>query len=80
MNLQQWTDEARQALEIDVEPDLRTILDTARDVAHAVERPAAPVTAFLIGYAAAARGGSLADIADVDAVIRSLVPPTSDDE
>jgi hypothetical protein len=29
----------------------RAILDLARDVAHQVDRPAAPVTAFLLGYA-----------------------------
>ena len=27
------------------------MLDVARDVAHAVERPAAPVTAYLLGVA-----------------------------
>ncbi|UYM07610.1 DUF6457 domain-containing protein [Solicola gregarius] len=80
MNLQQWTDEVRAALDIEVEPDLRAILDTARDVAHGVERPAAPVTAFLIGYAAGVRGGSVRDIEDVDAAVRNLVPtPPADD-
>lgn len=78
MNLQQWTDEVREALEIEVEPDLRAILDTARDVAHAVERPAAPVTAFLIGYAAGVRGGSVRDIEDVEAAVRDLVPAVPD--
>ncbi|HEY3906071.1 MAG TPA: DUF6457 domain-containing protein [Streptosporangiaceae bacterium] len=29
----------------------RAILDLARDAAHQVDRPAAPVTAFLLGYA-----------------------------
>jgi hypothetical protein len=32
----------------------RAILDLVRDVAHQVDRPAAPVTAFLLGYAVAA--------------------------
>lgn len=31
--------------------DARAILDVARDVAHNVDRPAAPVTAYLIGVA-----------------------------
>jgi hypothetical protein len=31
--------------------DTRTILDVARDVAHNVDRPSAPVTAYLIGVA-----------------------------
>ena len=31
--------------------DARAILDMTRDVAHNVDRPAAPVTAYLIGVA-----------------------------
>jgi Domain of unknown function (DUF6457) len=31
--------------------DARTILDMARDVAHGVDRPAAPLTAYLLGLA-----------------------------
>ncbi len=31
--------------------DARVILDVAREVAHNVDRPAAPVTAYLIGVA-----------------------------
>jgi len=31
--------------------DERVVLDLARDVAHQVDRPAAPVTAFLLGVA-----------------------------
>lgn len=72
MNVQQWSDQVCEALGIEIEPDLRAILDTARDVAHTIERPAAPVTAFLVGYAAARRGGSAADVAEVDAVVRGL--------
>jgi hypothetical protein len=30
----------------------RLVLDVARDVAHQVERPAAPLTAFMLGMAA----------------------------
>jgi hypothetical protein len=33
--------------------DIRVILDVARDVAHAVDRPAAPLTAYLLGLAVA---------------------------
>ena len=38
--------------------DLATVLDLARDAAHSVARPAAPLTTFLVGYAAARAGGS----------------------
>ncbi|HEY2950450.1 MAG TPA: DUF6457 domain-containing protein [Micromonosporaceae bacterium] len=31
--------------------DVRRVLDLARDVAHAVERPAAPIAAYLLGLA-----------------------------
>ncbi len=34
-----------------------SLLDLARDAAHGVARPAAPLTTFLVGYAAA-QGGS----------------------
>lgn len=40
--------------ELGVDPtvvDQRVILDLARDVAHQVDRPAAPLTAFLLGVA-----------------------------
>jgi Domain of unknown function (DUF6457) len=33
--------------------DTRLILDMARDVAHGVDRPAAPLTAYLLGLAVA---------------------------
>lgn len=59
MMLIDWTRQLAEALEVDDELadlDLDAILDLARDAAHAVERPAAPVTTFLVGYAAARRG------------------------
>jgi molybdopterin-guanine dinucleotide biosynthesis protein A len=50
--LQSWTEAACAELGIDpAAADARTILDLARDVAHQVERPAAPLTAFLLGLA-----------------------------
>jgi Domain of unknown function (DUF6457) len=52
MSLQSWTAAACSELGIDeAAVDVRMILDLARDAAHAVERPAAPVTAFLLGLA-----------------------------
>jgi len=42
--------------------DTRAILDVAREVAHHVDRPAAPVTAYLIGVAVG-RGMSVRDAA-----------------
>jgi hypothetical protein len=43
--------------------DVRTVLDVAREVAHKVDRPAAPVTAYLLGMAVG-RGQSPAAAAE----------------
>ena len=46
--------------ELGVDPRLvatTTLLDAVGDVAHNVNRPAAPLSAFVIGLAAAANGG-----------------------
>lgn len=51
-SLERWITAASADLGLDARPaDARTILDLARDVAHNVDRPAAPVTAYLIGMA-----------------------------
>ena len=39
-----------------------TLLDVARDVAHNVARPAAPLSTYLVGLAAARSGGTAADV------------------
>ena len=58
-------------LEIDADlVDL--VLDLARDAAHAVDRPAAPLTTFLVGYAAALRGGGTDAVAECAAIARQL--------
>lgn len=48
--LDDWTDAVRQALGLDPF-DTDIVLDLARDVAHGVRRPAAPLTAYLLGVA-----------------------------
>ncbi len=58
-----WT--AAVCAELGLDPaaaDLRAILDVARDAAHSVARPAAPLTAFLLGLAVG-RGAALPDAA-----------------
>jgi hypothetical protein len=42
--------------------DVEQVLDLAADAAHAVQRPAAPVTTFVAGLAAGRAGGSAAAI------------------
>lgn len=64
MSLQDWMDELCEELGVvDTEVDMSALLDLARDAAHNVERPAAPLTTFIVGYAAAMRGGTEKDIA-----------------
>lgn len=64
MSLTSWSQQLSDALGLDLEVEVDPILDLARDAAHQVERPAAPLTTFLVGYAAGMRGGSDDDIAD----------------
>jgi hypothetical protein len=52
VNLHDWIDELSDVLEVDTELDEGLVLDLARTAAHNVARPAAPITTFLLGYAA----------------------------
>jgi hypothetical protein len=55
--LESWTEAACAELGIDpAVMDTRMVLDVARDTAHQVARPAAPLTAYLMGVAV---GGGL---------------------
>ena len=55
MNLHDWIDELCDVLDVEAEIDETLVLDLARVTAHQVERPAAPITAFILGIAAGAR-------------------------
>ena len=59
-NLDAWLTELCEALGLP--PELAAhrnlILDVARDAAHGVARPAAPLTTFLVGYAAGMAGNA----------------------
>jgi len=46
------------------EVDIQGLLDVARDAAHSVTRPAAPLATFLVGYAAALNGGGADAVAE----------------
>jgi hypothetical protein len=50
-NTQDWVDAVSQELAIATPVDVATLLDLARIAAHQVERPAAPLTTYLLGYA-----------------------------
>lgn len=62
--LDTWWATLSAALGLDGVPaDRDAILALAGDAAHAVVRPAAPLTTFLAGYAAGVAGGSAGDVA-----------------
>ncbi len=72
-----WIVELSTALRLD--PDavpLDLLLDLARDAAHGVARPAAPVTTFLVGLAAGLRGGSPDEVRAAAAIARQLAVGT----
>ena len=64
VNLHDWIDELCDVLDIETEVDEALLLDLAKVAADNVIRPAAPITTYLVGYAAGAAG------ADEDAVER----------
>ena len=53
VTMQEWIDAVSAKLTITPEPDVDSILETARDAARYVSGPAAAVTTYLLGYAAA---------------------------
>lgn len=61
--LEEWMRTVCRALAVDpssIDRDL--VLDLTKDVAHNVARPAAPLTAFVVGLAAGKAGGQREDI------------------
>ncbi len=57
--LDQWSNRLAQALQIlDLEVDNELLLDLARKSADSVIHPAAPVTTFMVGYAAGLEAGT----------------------
>jgi hypothetical protein len=62
VNLHDWIDELCDVLDVEVEVDEALILDLAKEAAHNVERPAAPISTFLLGYAAAQFDGNPAQV------------------
>jgi hypothetical protein len=72
MTLDEWLAEAASSLDLDPGAvDKRLVLDLARDVAHAVERPAAPLTAYLLCVAVGRGADPVAAAQTVSALARS---------
>ncbi|SED14999.1 Molybdopterin-guanine dinucleotide biosynthesis protein A [Streptomyces sp. 2131.1] len=55
--LDEWITAVKEELGIELDVDTALLLDLARDAAHGVARPAAPLTTFLVGYAAGRASG-----------------------
>jgi hypothetical protein len=78
-SLEDWGDAVRGELGIgEAGSDTGAVLDLARIVAHTVDRPAAPLTAYLVGIAVG-RGQPLAEaVARVNWLARAW--PTAPDD
>jgi hypothetical protein len=73
VDLDQWIAELCRALDLDAASvDTTLILDLARDAAHGVARPAAPVTTFLVGLAAGRNGGTIDAITEAADIATAL--------
>lgn len=70
--LDAWVLRVRSELDLP-DVDATALLDLARDVAHGVARPAAPLTTFLVGLAAGRSGGRGDDVSALVARVRALL-------
>ena len=62
--MDEWIRQLCDALDVPIaDVDTNAVLDLAREAAHNVDRPAAPVTTYIVGYAAAQRGGGARTVA-----------------
>jgi molybdenum cofactor guanylyltransferase len=76
--MEDWLAEVRAALALDDGTDSGIVLDLARDVAHGVARPAAPLTAYLLGVAVGRGADPHTAAATVTALAQSWPPGSTD--
>jgi hypothetical protein len=74
-SMDEWVAAVSTALGSDQAVDVDTILDVARDAAHAVARPAAPVTTFLLGCAVAGGASPIEAAAKISALAQEWPKP-----
>ncbi len=78
MTLDEWVRDLSDALGVNAAgTDVPLLLDVARDAAHGIARPAAPLTTFLVGLAAGQRGGGADAVASAAAIAQRLVQAQS---
>lgn len=78
--LNEWISAVKDELGIDLDVDTGVLLDLARDAAHGVARPAAPLTTFLVGYAAAQAQGGPEAVAEAARKAAALALRWADEE
>jgi molybdopterin-guanine dinucleotide biosynthesis protein A len=78
--LDEWISAVKDELGIDLDVDTGVLLDLARDAAHGVARPAAPLTTFLVGYAAALAGGGPEAVAEASRKAAALALRWADED
>ena len=80
ISLEDWaaTVAAELGIRTELDIDVEQILDLAAVAAHNVKRPAAPITTFLAGFAAAQAGGTTKDIVDAIDVATALCDRVED--
>lgn len=70
--LREWSAQLVDALAVhDLDVDIKSVLGLAGRAAHAVLRPAAPLTTFVAGYAAGVAAGS--GSADPNAAVKTAL-------
>lgn len=72
MNLHDWIDELSDVLDVEAEVDEGLLADLTRTAARNVEHLAAPVTAYLLGYAAGTRAADPEQVERLAARAQSL--------
>ncbi|WSQ10508.1 molybdenum cofactor guanylyltransferase [Streptomyces sp. NBC_01231] len=78
--LDEWITAVKDELGLELDVDTGVLLDLARDAAHGVARPAAPLTTFLVGYAAARAGGGPEAVAEASRKATALALRWADED
>ncbi len=78
--LDEWISAVKDELGLELDVDTDVLLDLARDAAHGVARPAAPLTTFLVGYAAARAGGDREAVAEAARKAAALAVRWADED
>jgi hypothetical protein len=72
VNLHDWIDELCDVLDIETDVDEALVLDIAKVAADNVVRKAAPISTYLLGYAAGASGADEEEIERLAAKVQAL--------